>query len=133
MRKIFQKVASANNLSIPQFAVLMTIAPHKEMTQKQLGLVTHFPKSTLSQAVDGLVQAEMINRHPVEENRREMQLTLSEKGKKLHQIIQQQEGGFHHIFTSAVNKLSENQRNELLASLKHIAMFLEKEALEQGE
>ena len=71
------------HLSIPQYSVLMTIAPRKGMTQKQIGEVLQIPKSTLSQAVDGLVQTGWIHRQSVEDNRREMQLSLSEKGKTL--------------------------------------------------
>lgn len=133
MRKIFQKTALDNNLSIQQFALLMKIAPHKEMTQKDLGKETHIPKSTLSQAVDGLVLAGLLIRHPVEDNRREMQLILSDKGKELIETIWMQKGSIHQAFESALHNFTEKQCEELLASLSHIAMFLEKETMKQGE
>lgn len=133
MRKTFQRTALDNELSLPQLVLLMTIAPKGEITQKQLGKETQFPKSTLSQAVDGLVQTELITRHPVEENRREMKLTLSNKGKALYEKTRKQEGSAHQVFESAIKSLTENQCDELLISLRQIAMFLENELIEKGE
>lgn len=133
MRKINQRIATENDLSLPQFVVLMRLGFKEEMTQKQLGKEMQFPKSTLSQAVDGLVQAQLITRHPVEENRREMQLTMSDIGKLLYQKLRRQEGSLYQLFEAAIQSLSENQSEELLASLRHIAMYLEKESLQQGE
>ena len=37
MMRFIHKAALENELSIPQYSILMTIAPRKEMTQKQLG------------------------------------------------------------------------------------------------
>lgn len=133
MRRIVQRTALANNLTVPQYALLMTLAPHEEMTQKELGQVMQFPKSTLSQAVDGLVQAELIDRHPVKENRREMQLLITEKGKMLSTRMKKQEGGINDAFESAIDTLSAKQYKELLASLGQIATFLEEKSAEQGE
>jgi DNA-binding MarR family transcriptional regulator len=133
MRQFIHKTAMANDLSIPQYALLMTLAPKREMTQKQLGNKTHFPKSTLSQAVDGLVQLELITRHPVEENRREMQLTLSEKGKLLYETMRLQEGSIYLALESAIDTLTEKQYDEVLSVQLQIAIVLEKEAKEQGE
>jgi DNA-binding MarR family transcriptional regulator len=119
--------ALENDLSIPQYSVLMTIAPQKEMTQKQIGEVLQIPKSTLSQAVDGLVQTEWIHRKPVKDNRREMQLILSEKGVALFKKISSQKGSIHQTIDSAIGSLDEKQFEELQATLLHIADFLEKE------
>lgn len=133
MRKIVQKTAMANDLTVAQYAVLTTIAPYKEMTQKELSQVMQFPKSTLSQAVDGLVKAELMTRHPVKENRREMQLIITEKGKLLFNAMKRQEGSINHTFEAAIDTLSAKQYEELLASLDQIVSFLEEKSTEQGE
>ncbi|MBL5768478.1 MarR family transcriptional regulator [Bacillus sporothermodurans] len=132
-RKIFQKTASDHNLSIPQLVLLTKLAPQIEMTQKELGKETQLPKSTLSQAVDGLVLAGLIHRHPVEDNRREMQLILSEKGKEFFDTIWFQKGSIHHAFECALRTFTEKQSEDFLAALRQIALFLEKEITEQGE
>ncbi|OMC84497.1 MarR family transcriptional regulator [Viridibacillus sp. FSL H7-0596] len=132
IRRIVQRTALENDLTIPQYALLITLAPFEEMTQKQLGKATFFPKSTLSQAVDGLVQAELIHRNPVEDNRREMLLTLSTKGQLLYNKIQSQESSILQAFESATESLSEKQYDDLLTSQRQIIILLE-EAIERGE
>lgn len=133
MKKIVQRTAIANDLTVPQYAVLTSIAPYKEMTQKELSQVMQFPKSTLSQAVDGLVKAELMTRHPVKENRREMQLIITEKGKLLFNTMKRQEGSINYAFEAAIDTLSAKQYEELLASLDQIVSFLEEKSTEQGE
>ncbi|MGE7625113.1 MarR family winged helix-turn-helix transcriptional regulator [Viridibacillus sp. NPDC096237] len=132
IRRIVQRTALENDLTVPQYALLITIAPFEEMTQKQLGKATFFPKSTLSQAVDGLVQAELIKRNPVEDNRREMLLTLSEKGQVLYDKIQKQESSILKAFETATELLSEKQYDDLLTSQRQITTLLE-EVIERGE
>ncbi|MGE7932530.1 MarR family winged helix-turn-helix transcriptional regulator [Viridibacillus arvi] len=132
IRRIVQKTALENELTIPQYALLITLAPFEEMTQKQLGKATFFPKSTLSQAVEGLVQAELIQRNPVEDNRREMLLTISDKGQLLYNKIQSQESSVLKAFELATDSLSEKQYDDLLTSQRQIITLLE-EAIERGE
>lgn len=133
LKKVVQKTAIKNNLTVPQYAVFMTFASRGEMTQKEVGQIMQFPKSTLSQAVDGLVQAGYIDRHPVKENRREMQLILSDEGKKLYHHLKTEEGSMTQAFKAATDTLSDQQYNDLMASLNQIANFLEAMTLEQGE
>jgi len=91
------------------------------------------PKSTLSQAVDGLVQAGYLDRRPVENNRREMQLTLTEKGKAMYENVRQHNDYANNVFEEAVKTLSEKQQKALLDYLSKIESHLEKAFLEQGE
>lgn len=130
--RFVQKTAVDNGLSVPQYSVLMCIAPHKEMTQKSLGELTFLPKSTLSQAVDGLVQAGWLSRQQVEGNRREMQLTLNDKGETFLKTIHRKEGGIHQVFQAAIETLTEKQVEELLKSHLQISTYLEAQATEQG-
>lgn len=132
--RLFQKTAAENGLTVPQYSVLMFIAPFKKITQKNLGEKVHMPKSTLSQAVDGLVKAGLIHRQQVEGNRREMQLSLSKKGEDLIKTVPQQEGSIHQVFKSACDKLSEKQYEELLQAHLQIKTSLESyTTTEQGE
>lgn len=131
--RFVQKTAVDNGLSVPQYSVLMSIAPHKEITQKNLGELTFLPKSTLSQAVDGLVQAGWLYRQQVEGNRREIQLTLSDKGKTFLKTIHRKEGGIHQVFQVAIETLTDKQVEELLKSHLQITTYLEAQAKEQGE
>lgn len=131
--RFVQKTAVENDLTVPQYTLLVAIAPNKEVTQKSLGEKTFLPKSTLSQAVDGLVQAGLLNRQPVEGNRREIQLSLSEQGESLLKKIHLQAGGIHQIFGSAIESLTDQQYKDLLEAHLQISTYLEEQATEQGE
>lgn len=132
MMRFVHRTAMENGLSIPQYSILATIAPCKEITQKNLQEKTYLPKSTLSQAVDGLVQASLLDRQQVEGNRREMQLTLSKKGKAFIKTMHLQEGGVHQIFQGAVESLTDKQYKELLQTHRQIETYLETWETEQG-
>ncbi|MDM5223295.1 MarR family winged helix-turn-helix transcriptional regulator [Peribacillus sp. NJ11] len=131
--RFVQKTTAENGLTVPQYSILMAITLQTEMTQKTVGEKTFLPKSTLSQAVDGLVRAGMLHRELVEGNRREIQLSITEQGKNLLQTIHFHEGSIHQIFQSAIELLSEEQFEELLETHLQITNFLEAQATEQGE
>lgn len=131
--RLAQKSAAENGLSVPQYSIMMAMKLNKEMTQKTVGEVTFLPKSTLSQAVDGLVREGIINRQQVEGNRREIMLSVTEKGEALIKDIYLQEGGIHQVFQSIVEVMSESQYEELLRAHLQITTYLETESQETGE
>ena len=123
--RIIQKTAIENGLTVPQYLVLVTVAQHVEVVQKKVGELTYLPKSTLSQSVDGLFSLELIIRNPVEGNRREMLLSITEKGIEFLKTIHLQDGGIHQHFTTVIDSLSEKQIDELLATHQQIINKLE--------
>lgn len=133
LMRLVQKSAVENGLSVPQYSILMTMKLTKEMTQKSVGEKTFLPKSTLSQAVDGLVREGRINRQQVEGNRRETMLSVTEKGQELIKMIHLQDGGIHQVLQSAVELLSGSQFEELLRTHHQITTYLETEVPELGE
>lgn len=120
-----KQTAIDNDLSVPQFTIIVMIGGDNEIAQKSLQARTHFPKSTLSQSIEGLVQAGLLNRIPVEDNRREMNLALSDCGKALLKKIKTQEDGVHTRFNQAVDSFTEDQFNHLIDMHQHIATFFE--------
>lgn len=124
MVRYIQKSASAKGLSVPQYSILMTIISCKEMTQKIVGEKSFLPKSTLSQAVDGLAKEGYIERQHVADNRREILLSLSEKGQKLVNELHLQEDGLHQIFKGASEQFTEQQIEELIHAHQKIATYL---------
>lgn len=122
-----QKTAADNDLSVPQYSILMAMMHCDETTQKNVGVETLLPKSTLSQAVDGLVRSGLLHRQQLECNRREMQLSLSEKGKLLIKKIHLQKDGIHQVFQHAVESLTEKQYQELLGAYLQMTTYLEEQ------
>ncbi|MCC5804056.1 MarR family winged helix-turn-helix transcriptional regulator [Rossellomorea vietnamensis] len=131
MMRFVQKTAADNGLSVPQYTILVTIAPEGELTQKTIGERTFLPKSTLSQAVDGLVQAGFLHRQEVEDNRREMLLSLSHQGETMLKGIHKQEGSIHQLTAGAVEKLSEEEFAGLLRAHERIADFFDEKGKEE--
>ncbi|MDN7246214.1 MarR family transcriptional regulator [Planococcus shenhongbingii] len=126
-----QQTAARNGLSMPQYAILMTLAKRQDMTQKTVGEVSFLPKSTLSQAVDGLAREGLLERQQVEDNRREMGLALTAKGEALVHAIHSQQGGSHQRFQEAVESLTDEQYEKLLELHQHISAHLEIRDLEE--
>ncbi|WP_298825195.1 MarR family transcriptional regulator [uncultured Planococcus sp.] len=124
MVRFIQKSAAEKGLSIPQYSILMTIINCKEMTQKNIGEKTFLPKSTLSQAVDGLVKEGFLDRRQVEDNRRETLLALNEKGQALVDELHLQEDGLHQVFKAASEQFTDVQVEELLDAHRKISAYL---------
>lgn len=124
MRQVKQTAAD-NDLSVPQFAIIIMMRNDKQMAQKKLQARTHYPKSTLSYAIEGLVQADLLTRTHVEGNRREMDLSLSDGGKQLLNKMIQQESGVHSRFKNAVDSFSEEQFNDLINMHQHITTYFD--------
>lgn len=120
-----KQTAMEHDLSVPQFAIIVMMQHNKKIAQKQLQARTHYPKSTLSHAIEGLVQDNLINRTHAEGNRREIDLSLSEQGKALLKEMRVEENGVQLRFKNAVNSFSEEQFNELLNLHQQIATFFE--------
>jgi DNA-binding MarR family transcriptional regulator len=130
MMRLVQRMAVENGLSVPQYTILTILASQNEITQKKLGEKTFLPKSTLSQAVDGLVKAGWLNRQQVEGNRREIQLSLSEDGLTFLKSLHRQEGSVHQIIGAAIETLTEKQFKELIETHQQITTYLETQATE---
>ncbi len=79
----------------------------------------------MSHAIEGLVQAELLNRTHVEGNRREMNLALSDRGKALLDDMKSQEDGVHSRFKNAVDSFTEEQFADLIHMHQHIVTFFE--------
>ncbi|RDW18513.1 MarR family transcriptional regulator [Oceanobacillus arenosus] len=131
--RIVQNIAVENDLTVPQYTILMIVIHSKEMTQKKVGEQSFLPKSTLSQAVDGLVRLGLLERQQVVGNRREMNLIISEKGERYFKDIHLQNGGIHELFQAAIKPLSNMQREELLNMHLQIAKNLEAYQTTQGD
>jgi len=130
MVRFIQKSAAEKGLSIPQYSILMTIFNCSEMTQKTVAEKTFLPKSTLSQAVDGLVKDGYLKRQQVACNRREMMLSLSEQGQQLVDEFHLQEDGLYQVFKSASDQFTAEQMTELLNAHQKISTYLTEVELE---
>src|SRR5699024_12353021 len=97
-----KQTAVDNDLSVPQFTILLMMQQKGQMPQKKLQARTHFPTSTLRHAIDGLVQDGILERTRVKGNGREMDLSISERGIALCDQMRSQHNSGHVRFKEAV-------------------------------
>lgn len=128
---LVQTTATNNNLSMSQYFVLMSISHQVKITQKQLGDESRLPKSTLSQAIEGLVSEGILIRQHVKGSRRDIQLVLTQKGKNFVQDIYEQPDGVQQIFQKSVETLSEDQFSDFMRTYEHIMSNLDIEGRDQ--
>lgn len=83
LTKLTSRNAESLGLTLQQMGILNLISANPEITLKGITDKLQLPKSTVSINVDNLVNLEIINRKVIEENRREIHLTSTEKGKEL--------------------------------------------------
>src|SRR5699024_3396133 len=119
MRSVKQSAVD-NELSVPPFTILLMMQKKGQMPRKKLRARTHLPKSTLSHAIDGLVQDGILDRTHVKGNRREMDLSLSERGIALFDQIRSQHNSVHVRFKEAVDSFTEEEFNQLIQMQEHI-------------
>lgn len=70
-------------LSIPQFDLLSTLTEGDGMTQKELASRLYVTKGNVSGLVDRLAALALVERHPVEGDKRSHTLALTPKGREL--------------------------------------------------
>ena len=75
--------ADSLGLTLQQMGILNMVSAFPEITLKEISDKLNLPKSTVSVNVDSLVNLELIERKITEENRREIHLTSTSKGKEL--------------------------------------------------
>lgn len=109
-----EESASKVNLSVPQYIVIIAFLHHGEISQKTIGEETKLPKSTLSQAIDKLVERGVLERKPSKTDRREIGLSLKDEGQQLIKEIREQEQGLHHRFTNIIEILSDAEVEQLI-------------------
>lgn len=124
--KLVKKTADKYDLSVPEYTILVMMH-HQKMTQKDVREKTYLPKSTLSHAIDKLVQSELLHREQVEGNRREIQLSISQKGREFIQKLHLERNGVHQSFYHAIESLTDKQMQELLHIHKQIITYVEKQ------
>ncbi len=70
-----------HGLTLPQFAILMTVLEHEPLTQADIGRHFAMPAYAISRVLDGLEEAGMIVRAAHPQSRRAHQINATDKGR----------------------------------------------------
>ena len=85
-QSLYSEIASrlrVIGLSVPQFDVLSTLTEREGMSQRELAERLYVTKGNVSGLIDRLVEAKLVERHSIPEDRRSHALHLTDEGKRL--------------------------------------------------
>lgn len=123
LAKYTQKNADSLGLTLQQLGVLNTVYPSPLITLKEITEKLFIPKSTASVTVEELVNLGLVERKSSEEDRRQINLTLTEKGKEISKKSIQTPVSYMAM-VSALEQISANDIDTLLRIHKELSKFL---------
>ena len=123
LAKYTQQNADSLGLTLQQLAILNTIYSSPLITLKQITEKLLIPKSTTSVSVEELVNLGLVERKSSEEDRREINLILTDKGKEISKKSIQTPVSYMAM-VSALEKISTNDIDTLLRIHKELSKFL---------
>ena len=123
LAKYTQQNADSLGLTLQQLGVLNTIYSSPLATLKQITEKLLIPKSTASVSVEELVKLGLVERKSSEEDRREINLILTDKGKEISKKSIRTPVSYLAMI-SALEKISTNDIDTLLRIHKELFKFL---------
>jgi DNA-binding MarR family transcriptional regulator len=117
MRSIRGELRSHRNqdLSVPQFRILIYINNHPDASISAVAEHIGLTLPTLSKMIDLLVARQWVTRVPCSEDRRRMQLGLTERGLKMLQEAQQ---STRHHLALCLAGLAPEQLDQVIHSMQ---------------
>lgn len=116
---------SGLNLDInkTQTKIIMFVYENSEKSMSEISLMTGLEKSSFTRSVDCLVQNGFITRIALENDRRKIKLSLTNKGIKAAKRIK---NDFDIYLDSLISDFSEKEKNEFFESLETISKYMNK-------
>ncbi|GAB4145352.1 MAG: hypothetical protein OHK0017_04850 [Patescibacteria group bacterium] len=109
------------NISYVQFLILITIQENPEFKLEQIGDWVNLTKSAVSQQIEKLVQASLLNRTENPQDRREKKLKLTVSGhaelEKAKEICNQLSENLFESLSPADRKSLNNLLNNLISNI----------------
>lgn len=125
--KVLTKFTTQNavslGLTVQQMGILNIISTFPEITLKEITEKLNLPKSTVSTNVDSLVKLELIDRKITEDDRREIHLISTLKGKELSKKSSQNALSYQAMIL-ALEKIPEEDVEVLLRTHHELLSYL---------
>ncbi|MBV7275842.1 winged helix-turn-helix transcriptional regulator [Clostridium sp. PL3] len=115
--------ADSMGLTLQQMGILNIVSAFPEITLKGITDKLNLPKSTVSVNVDSLVNLKLIDRKITKENRREIHLTSTSKGKELSKKSSQNALSYRAM-ALALEKIPEEDVQTLIRIHKELLNHL---------
>ncbi|MHC9532656.1 MarR family winged helix-turn-helix transcriptional regulator [Dellaglioa sp. L3N] len=115
-KMILQRLTKKNNLTISEWQLLKKISA-KFNTQEKLALETDLDISTLSRQLKRLVEKEMLDKHSIGEDKRQLIYTMTEVGVESSKAV---DLGFTNLEATIFEKWPEDEQNLLRMLLNRL-------------
>ena len=122
--------SSKHNLSITEVHTLAAIGTGKPKTMTQVAASLKISVSTLTTAINKLVDKKYVNRFRVPEDRRIVKIELTDEGK---QAVQEHEEFHLKMVHNVVAELNEEEQTILLQSLDNIHDFFKRQKIKAAK
>jgi len=120
------KSSSRHNLSITEVHTLTAIGAGKAKTMTQVATSLKISVSTLTTAINKLVDKKYVNRFRVPEDRRIVKIELTEEG---IEAVQEHEAFHNKMIDDVVSELKEEEQGILIQSLDNLHDFFKRQRI----
>lgn len=117
------RLAEVHNLTQAEFRCLRLFGTDESLNNKQIAERMNLSPSRLTRIIDGLVAKGYINREIDPNDRRNMRVTLSRRGKHLVNQLNRAYVDIHHEILDDIDK---SQHEPLITAMEHLLVALEK-------
>ncbi len=117
------RLAEVHGLTQAEFRCLRLFGSDESLNNKQIAERMNLSPSRLTRIIDGLVKKEYINREIDQNDRRNMKVTLSKKGKTLTQQLNK---AYVDIHKEILEDIEVKQHEPLITAMEHLLVALEK-------
>lgn len=123
--KFTQQNAESLGLTMQQMSIMNLLYSTPGLTLKEVTQKLGLPKSSVSVAVDGLVQSGNVIRHTSSEDRREINLMLTPEGKEISQKSMKNAYSYRAMVL-ALEAMNETDVDQLLSLQQQLLSNLQK-------
>ncbi len=116
------RLATIHNLTQAEFRCLRLFGTDESVNNKRIAERMNLSPSRLTRIIDGLVEKEYIVREIDSEDRRNMRVMLSKKGK---QLVNQLNKAYVQIHNEILQDIDTSQHEPLITAMQHLLEALE--------
>lgn len=116
------RLATIHNLTQAEFRCLRLFGTDESINNKRIAERMNLSPSRLTRIIDGLVEKEYITREIDPEDRRNMKVMLSKRGK---QLVSQLNKAYVQIHNEILQDIDISQHEPLIVAMQHLLEALE--------
>ncbi len=115
------EVATDKSLSTSKVQLIRLLAQRSGQTSSQVARYLGVSKPAVSQIIDAMVRSKLVTRKTSKDDRREVYLSLTEKGRNINKVVRHQQ---RQYIRSAMRNLNGTSANRWITTLGEVAVAL---------